>query len=267
MSDATETIVDPHLLRPLVAGCGETGAAILACYARMGTECGAHDPPKGSHAVFASYGVVHVCTPASAVPEVVRLCRPDALVIVHASTTPGTCAALGHANLVHAPIEGRHPMLSEYLLRWAMPVSGPPAAVAAAILQLRRAAIPAMPWPGPHAVTELAKHCSTLRLGIDVLFMRAVHDACRDLGLDFQLVYREWTRAYNTVYAPDGLERAVLTPTAGPLGGRCLTANAKALASSPASRTALGDWIGKILLHADAPWNLAAMTRAPGSPA
>ena len=139
-------------------------------------------------------------------------------------------------------------------------MSGPPGAVVAAMMHLRRAGIPAVPWPGRCATTELAKHLSTLRLGIDVLFMRACHDTCRALGVDFALVYREWTRAYNAVYAAEGLARPVLTPVPGPLGGHCVALNAQGLMAMRGMPDSLVSFIGKVLTNADAPWNLSAMT-------
>lgn len=219
------------MMQPLVIGAGEIGSAIIHCFARQGITCAVHDPPKGANAVVSEYGIVHVCVPAELVPETVMLCRYDALVIVHSTTLPGTLEQSDRPKLVHAPVEGRHPMISEYLLKWCMPVSGKPEAVTEAVGHMRKAAIPAQPWIGPQRVTELAKHLSTLRLGWDVAFMRMVYRLCEKEGVPFALVYTEWTRAYNAVYMSEGKGRPVLTPDKGVSVSHCVGPNSDTLQS------------------------------------
>lgn len=220
-------------MNPLVVGCGEIGTAIAQCYARNNIQCVAHDPDQGATALVAEYSIVHVCVPAEAVPDAVKLCNTDAVVVVHSTTLPGTCDALRqtHRHLVHAPVEGRHPMISEYLTRWAMPVSGSPEGVYAAVAHLRRAGIPASIQPGSCKTTELAKHLSTLRLGWDVAFMRMAYRICEAEGVPFAQVYTEFTRAYNTVYAPEGKARPVLSADRGVSTSHCCGPNSGTLAS------------------------------------
>lgn len=217
-------------MRALIIGCGEVGTAIAACYARAGMPVDSHDPLRGLIGDLDAADVVHVCVPAPAAKLAVLGCPETALTLVHSTTLPGTCDEIGRDRLVHAPVEGRHPNLVEHLRRWAMPVSGPPEAVGPAVARLRLIGIPAEPWPGPRATTELAKHLSTLRLGVDVAFLREAHRLCARLGVPFERVYTAWTSAYNDLYFGTAMERPILEPAPGPVGGHCVGPNAAALA-------------------------------------
>ena len=94
-----------------------------------------------------------------------------------------------------------------------------------------------MPWIKSSAHSELAKHLSTLRLGWDVAFMRATYKMCEAKGLDFGLVYTEFTRAYNTAYHGQAKERPVLTPDRGRSASHCVFPNAEKLAAQTDSRS------------------------------
>lgn len=217
--------------RAVIIGGGEVGSAFATRYALHGLPVAVHDPPKGLTADVAAAGIVHVCVPADAVALAVLGTAEEALVLVHSTTLPGTCAAIPRRRLVHAPIEGRHPNIAEALTRWRMPVSGPKAAVREATLVLAGLGIPALEWPGPHATTELAKHLSTLRLGMDVAFMREAHRICVAAGVDFGRVYGDWTRAYNDLYAGTDFPRSILAPMAGVSPSHCVGPNAGRLAA------------------------------------
>ncbi len=220
--------------QPVVIGAGETGTAIIQAFLRQGIQCAVHDPEKRATADLKAYAIAHVCVPAEHVEEVVRLCRFDALIIVHASTLPGTVDALRktHTRIVHAPIEGRHPMISEYLVKWCMPVTGLPEAATAACAHMRRASIPAMPWNIDSINSEMAKHLSTLRLGFDVAWLRMVYRLCEAKGLSFDHIYTDYTRAYNTAYAAEAKVRPVLTPEKGKSKSHCVGPNAKTLGAA-----------------------------------
>lgn len=215
----------------VIVGGGEIGSAFAARYALHGLGVAIHDPPKGRTVDVSAYPIAHICVPADVVSLAALGTAEDALVIVHSTTLPGTCARIPRTRLVHAPVEGRHPNIAEALTRWRMPVSGPKAAVQDAALVLAGLGIPAMEWPGPHATTEVAKHLSTLRLGVEVAFMREAVRLCRALDVDHGRAYGDWTRAYNDLYAGTDFPRSLLAPTPGVSPSHCVGPNARALAA------------------------------------
>lgn len=220
-------------------GCGEVGSAIEELYIGIYSKpeyLAVRDPALQRTDSLAECPVVHVCVPAS----VVKSCilgdgsSKGSLYIVHSTVAPGTCRELSKQGwrVVHAPVEGRHPNLAECLEDWQMPISGPREDVYEALEVLRALGIPADPWVGDWESSELAKHMSTLKLGVDVLYMRHCYELAAEFGADPELVYNKYTRNYNNLYAQDGgseFMRPCLKPVEGPIGGHCVGANAEAM--------------------------------------
>jgi hypothetical protein len=217
-------------------GCGEVGSAIERLYI---TEFGepeflrVDDAAKGRNDDVAACEIIHVAVPAEFVGPVVTNGPETGLYVVHSTVVPGTCRELSNngKRVVHAPVEGRHPNLEKDLSDWRMPLTGERDDVHEALPLMRRLGIPAQPWVGPWEVSELAKQMSTLRLGLDVLFMRHVYELAAVNKVDGDKVYSDWTEAYNTLYGLSGgkFQRPLLAPMDGPIGGHCVVSNAKTM--------------------------------------
>ena len=238
-------------------GCGEVGSAIEELYIGIYNKpeyLAVRDPSLQRTDPLGTCPVIHVCVPASVVESCILGSESpkEALYILHSTVAPGTCRKLSiqGRHVVHAPVEGRHPNLAEALEDWQMPVSGPREDVYGALEVLRALGIPADPWVGAWESTELAKHMSTLRLGVDVLFMRHCYELAVKLGADPELVYDRYTRNYNNLYAQDGgpgFVRPRLKPVEGPIGGHCVGSNAEAIKdlswfAAEVAATARKDW-------------------------
>lgn len=229
-------------MRAGVIGYGEVGSAIASLYRKRGHgDPVVSDPPLGLAGDLAPCDVIHVAVPAQVVHEVVTDRRRHPLYIVHSSVPVGTCRALaGHGlRVVHAPVRGSHPGLVRSLETFVMPVGGPPDSAGVVSSEhitaadvLRRLGISVDLW-GAWEETELAKLLCTLRLGLDVLWMRHVQHLCAAHGAAFDRVYTQWTSDYSDGFLKMGmwqLRRTILDLVPGPIGGGGVLQNAKMLA-------------------------------------
>ena len=187
--------------------------------------------------------IVHVCIPGDKLDEIGKqdydFDEPpyfDPLLIVHSTTPIGACRELADRGwrVVHAPVSGPHP-LHEALRAFTMPLTGAPDDVRTAYAHLHSLSIPVEVWGENHETTEIAKLADTLRLGVDIAFMRMVMRLVKHFGGtpdDANLAYQAWTQNYNAGYKKMGradLARPIFTPTPGKLGGHCVGPNAKLL--------------------------------------
>lgn len=223
--------------RAAVIGYGEIGSAIAGLYRRAQLpEPRVVDPALGRDEPLDDVDVVHVCVPAHAVDSVVTS-GARRLWIVHSTVPVGTCrrlAARVGGMIVHAPVRGIHPNLVEGLSTFTMPVGGRREVVPDAVRALVEIGVRATAF-GKWENTELAKLLCTLRYGLDILFMRHVHEMCGVAGADFRRVYTEWTKQYNDGYDVMGqwwFHRPILKPMPGPIGGHCVVPNARLLPDS-----------------------------------
>lgn len=238
-------------MRVGIYGYGEVGSTIGELVKAAGHSLTIWDPALNYKDLLGTAEVVHICTPAQSV----RLCAVssprDAIIVVHSTVAPGTCSWLalhgevGVTRLFHAPVRGTHPNLGDSLRSFVMPLGGPTEAPTShtAVLQayLATLGIVTSYW-GMWQNTELAKIMCTTRLGLEVLFMRHIHDLCRKNNADFDKVYTEWTRTYNTGYQvmrSPKFTRPILTPVPGKIGGHCVMSNAHLMAED--------SWIAKIV--------------------
>jgi len=217
-------------------GCGEVGSAIEKLYIGEFDQpvyLKALDPAKRRTDDLADCPIIHVAVPAEFVEPAILGAPESALYIVHSTVVPGTCRKISTESkrrVVHAPIEGRHPNLTESLIDWKMPVTGAREDVYEALTALRALGIPAESWAGSWEASELAKQMSTLRLGVEVLFMRHVYELAARFKADPELIHKRYTEMYNDLYTlqiQPKFQRTNLEPTEGPIGGHCVVSNAE----------------------------------------
>ena len=191
--------------------------------------------------------VLNICFPfqkgfGAAVVDLLRDYEAP-LTIIHSTVPVGTTRAIAQdadMPVVNSPVNGQHDVLERALRVFPKAVGGMTGEAARQAADfLSRAGIDCVCFPSPEH-TELAKLLCTLRLGLDILFEKQVHEQCVTLGLTPAWVYEAWTQLYNTGYQQLGrphFSRPVLTHVPGQIGGSCVIPNARMLPGfEPAQR-------------------------------
>jgi UDP-N-acetyl-D-mannosaminuronate dehydrogenase len=193
------------------------------------------------------YDMMHVCIPFVAPEqfhgEVSFYMKKYAsrYVVVYSTVLPGTCGRLGE-NVVHSPVEGRHPDLIGGFRTFKRFVAGKaykPIADFYTNCGLKVVTF------GDARISELGKMLSTTRYGIAMLFAAEQERLCKELGLEFVDVVLEYQRMYNEGYKKlkeDRFVQPLIVPPEGKIGGHCVVPNAKLLVTiMPDS-----DWVKKL---------------------
>lgn len=212
-------------MQHVVIGAGEVGQAIAEVL-RKGPNNAVHlrdilDTPEGP----AGADILHICFPygwdfVADVRAYAEHYQPS-LVIVHSTVPIGTTAELG-SGAVHSPVTGKHPNLAQSILTFNKFFGGPRALEAAAIFddcgvstRCTRLA----------ANTEAGKMWELAQYGINIVVEKAIHEYCEQQGLDFDIVYTEFAKNYNSGYSQLGdtqFVRPILKHVPGPIGGHCV---------------------------------------------
>ncbi len=172
--------------------------------------------------------IAHICIPFSKdfVKTVRELKKQIPLVIVHSSVPVGTCDKLG---VVHSPIRGVHPHLAKGIKTFVKYFGGRQAAKAAGIF--KKLGIKTMVYKNAKT-TEALKLWDTSQYGRLILLEKEIHAWCQKNKVDFDAVYTTANRHYNEGYVKLGrpeVVRPYLKHMPGPIGGHCVTPNAKLL--------------------------------------
>jgi len=200
------------------------------------------------------YDMMHVCIPFRS-PE--QFCSAVSFymkkyvsryVVVYSTVLPGTCASLGE-NVVHSPVEGRHPHLIDGFKTFKRIVAGKAYKPIADFYMDKGLDVVTY---GDARVSELGKMLSTTRYGIYMLFAAEQERMCKELGLEFVDVVLGYQRMYNEGYRKLNEERFIqplIVPPEGKIGGHCVVPNAKLLTTiMPDS-----DWVKKLAEWNDVP--------------
>lgn len=205
-------------MRHLVVGAGQVGAAVHTVLSRA-HDVAIRDVAQTGH----SADVLHVCFPWSdgfaAVVKGYADHHGAGLVVVHSTVPVGTCDPHGW---VHSPVRGRHPHLADGLLAFTKHFGGPLAGEAAPAFEAAGVDVACHPLA---AETEAGKLWELVQFGLQVKVEQEIHRWCGRMGLDPDVVYREFADSYNEGYRATGLGqfvRPVLEHMPGPIGGHCV---------------------------------------------
>lgn len=178
--------------------------------------------------------ILHICFPPS--PTFVDDVRgyieeydPE-LVIVYSSTPIGTCEQIGD-NIVHSPVEGRHPKLAEgfeTFPRWVGCKDGKALSQACSLWQTMVETIRPV---DSASVTEMLKMRSTAKYGVNLVWADYEKQLTDAVGTDFNAV-KVYDFDYNYLYEKTGwpqFSRYILDPPNGTIGGHCVVPNAELL--------------------------------------
>lgn len=215
-----------------IVGLGQIGRAINEIVEDADYVPLLNDPIRGLKKDLSECDVVHVCVPGDQVIKVVNQFGKGPFYIIHSTVEIGTTTTLikdGY-RAVHAPIRGRHPDLTESIRKFVLPVGGMGLSAGLLNLQSYFSKLGIIPYydEKPES-TELAKLLCTLRLGLDVVFIKHAKELCDKYGVDLDFVYTSWTEDYNEGYEAMGeyyLARSILEYQEGPCGGHCVIENA-----------------------------------------
>lgn len=217
-----------------VLGVGEVGVAIKKIAEEKGFKVLARDL---GYDEFDGETVeaLHVCIPQknekfiNIVSDAVLASNPK-IVIIHTSTAPGTTEKVfKRINIptAHSPIRGDHPDLYHSVKNTFVKYVGGvnTTSTRLAITHLKKIGIRKVKSGSSVLNTELGKMVNILGFAWSIIFCKWVKEICDDLGADFDMVYKDFTKTYNQGYRgsrPD-VGQPILKPIKGPIGGHCIT--------------------------------------------
>lgn len=224
-------------MRNLVIGYGEIGQAIEDNLKTSGKLKVWHRDKRPGFVQHKNIEVLHICYPYSKefidITENYMRQYDPRLVMVYSTVPIGTCDALG-STVVHSPVEGRHPDLTESVrrgMRWMGSKHKKALAVAQNLWFDANSTINIVPV-GSSQATELLKLTSTTLYGINLAFADYRARIASEIGVDYEL-FKNWDSDYNDMYKSLGygakFQRYVLDPPSGKIGGHCVVPNAELL--------------------------------------
>lgn len=215
------------LIKAILIGYGQIGRAIYEVFGKH-HDLDVYDimfkvKPQGT------YDILLVAIPYSdRFVEIVNAYREEYGVqatIVFSTVAIGTTSRI--PDVVHSPVEGRHPNLTESMMLFQRWVGGYHESAHQFLIEAGfRPTYLARP-----EFTEFLKLQSTSNYGVCIEYARYVKSVCDDLGMDYEAV-KQFNRDYNDLYLDLDLpqfQRYILDPPIGPIGGTCVRPNARIL--------------------------------------
>jgi len=232
----------------LIVGYGQIGVSLHRVYKLKGGKkkfkVYIHDTTTQTEPIPNKVDIMHICygySPSFIDDTVVYIKKHSPLLTIIHSTIPfkttktiwSRCTnGVDYANIVHSPVIGRHPNLTEGLLTFVKMVGGySDKAVNMACSHLVSFGITPVVYNNA-AETEAAKLLSTTYYGWNILFMKEVKRYCEERCLDFENVYEATNHLYNEGYTALGLynvRRPILKYVPGKVGGHCVRPNMELL--------------------------------------
>ena len=220
-----------HIETSLIIGRGEIGKALFGFLREVKAEVFIRDakPTK-----VPKIDILHIAFPYSEdfVKHVQAYMEQyDPLLTIVYSTLPiGTTKEIGD-NVVHSPIEGRHPALEASIaigVRWLG--SENKSALADAVIFWQQY-VKTIRTVNSSDNTEFLKLRSTAKYGINLVWTDYEAKVSKDLGMDYESVKQfdlDYNSLYETLQAPQ-FKRYILDPPNGEIGGHCIVPNAELL--------------------------------------
>lgn len=182
------------------------------------------------------FDLMHVCIPfldaESFYKDVSYYIKnyPSKYVVIYSTVLPGTSERLGE-NVVHSPVEGRHPKLIEGFKTFKRLVGGKCSDVVGGYFKNWGLNVDTYV---DAKVTELGKLLSTERYGINLVFAAEEEGLCERFGVMYEDVVLGYQRMYNEGYKKLGEERFVqplLTAPQKKIFGHCVVPNSRLLST------------------------------------
>ncbi len=220
-----------HVETSLIVGRGEIGKALLAFLNEMKAKVFIRDVRSVK---VPKIDVLHIAFPysedfISQVRSYIELYDPQ-LTIVYSTLPIGTTQEVGH-DIVHSPVEGRHPNLESSIamgVRWLG--SSNKNALADAVM-FWKPYVKTIRTVSSSGHTEFLKLRSTAKYGVNIVWADYEASVAKELDMDFDAL-KQFDLDYNTLYSQMGLnqfQRYILDPPGGQIGGHCVVPNAEIL--------------------------------------
>lgn len=188
---------------------------------------------------------LHICFPYSKdfVRDTIRYISVTypSLCIIHSSIAVGTTKKIlkeeeGKLYVVHSPVRGQHPVLTEsllYFIKYIGTDSKP--AFDAAKKEMSNFKVE---WIKNPDATELGKLLDTSYYGICISWHREMKRLCKEFKVDYEEVVTRMNKTYNLGYKKfrPNVIRPVLSPPVGKIGGHCVVQNARMLEKQAKSK-------------------------------
>lgn len=210
----------------LIIGMGQVGGALYEIFPNSQTLDRNQEPIK------LPIDVMHVTIPYS--DDFVKIVKTymkkfnPTHVIVYSTVAVGTCKKLGD-NVVHSPVEGKHPGIAKSMTMFTRWIGGPKET--AQIAQELWQDITECRIVESSDYTEFLKLYSTSKYGINIVFADYANDWAKKLNMDYELV-KDFDKDYNKLYSRFKMSeyrRYILDPPYGTIGGHCIVPNAEIL--------------------------------------
>ena len=215
-------------MNSLIIGKGEVGKSLYSLLSKVYT-CYIQDKDSD---YCGDIDVLHICFPYSKdfvgdVKDYIEIYRPN-YTVIHSTVPVGTSTQCG---AFYSPIRGKHPDLEKGLktfVKYLAPRSTYLKKYFANTgIKVRLADLT--------NDLEALKLFDTAQYGISIIVQKLIYRYCKDLALDFNIVYTDANKTYNEGYAVLGLKnviRPILKHKEGKIGGHCVIQNCD-LISSP----------------------------------
>ena len=216
----------PHVGH-LIVGAGQVGKALESL---LGAEGRGSVAIRDVDPIDVTARMIHIAYPWSeGFVESVKAdqTRHEAKIVVIHSTVPvGTCDP---NDWVFSPIRGRHPYLNQSLYQFVKFFGGWQAQKASKPFTQLGVTVRIQPKA---ADLEAGKLWELAQYAVQILMEKTMFEYCQDLGLDHDVVYRQFAETYNNGYKRDFQDRfvrPVLSHKPGPIGGHCVIPGVKLL--------------------------------------
>lgn len=209
-------------MKSLIIGMGQIGGALYELFPDSQTL------DLNEEEIKLPIDIMHVCIPYNnefmvAVQGYIDKYQPKH-VVVYSTVAIGTCKKLGN-NVVHSPVEGKHPLLAKSMRLFTRWIGGPKE-TATVVQELWKDIVPCKLVKSSD-YTEFLKLQSTSKYGINIVFADYVDKTSSKLGMDYDLV-KEFDADYNRLYSRlryKQYRRYILDPPKGKIGGHCVREN------------------------------------------
>lgn len=208
------------MVTSIVIGLGETGGPLQRVL-----RCEGYDFKLGPFSAK-DYDVLHICLPYSKdFLDHVAFYQDETcakLIIIHSTVPIGTTNRIPDA--VHSPILGKHGNMEDSIRRFIKWVGGPRAEEAAAYLRDAGLTVKTVPRSEE---TEALKLLCLAKYGMSIAFAEYEKKVLDYYGVPFDDML-EWDTNYNA-HVCTTLQRPIITPPNGKIGGHCVVQNTKIL--------------------------------------
>lgn len=213
-------------MKSAVIGLGETGKPLFEILSNY-HEVDGIDLKDCRNPIPKNYEVINICIPYSEnFVQVVRDYQDlfnQPLTIIHSTVPIGTTSKI--PNAVHSPILGRHYRMKEDLKIYKKWIGGKDAGEAREYLQAAGFYCECVPTSEE---TEALKLMCLAKYGMSIAFAQYQQEICNKYGFPYDDII-EWDIDYNDGVEQDELQRPILQPPNGKIGGHCVIQNTKIL--------------------------------------